>query len=68
MSRCGGYALPRTGMPLWLESYAGAIFALLPIATLVARILVEERFLKRELKGYEEYTNRVRYRLAPFVW
>src|SRR5262249_5602555 len=55
------------GMPLWLESYAGVIFAALPVATLVVRILIEERFLKRELKGYEEYTKRVRYRLVPFV-
>jgi len=32
------------------------------------RILIEERFLKRELKGYEDYTKRVRYRLIPFIW
>jgi hypothetical protein len=25
-------------------------------------------FLKRELKGYEAYTEKVRYRLIPFVW
>ena len=56
------------GMSLWLESYAGVIFAILPVATLVARIVVEERFLRRELKGYADYTKRVRYRLAPFVW
>jgi len=24
--------------------------------------------LKRELKGYEAYTEKVRYRLIPFVW
>jgi protein-S-isoprenylcysteine O-methyltransferase Ste14 len=29
---------------------------------------LEERFLKRELKGYEAYTEKVRYRLIPFVW
>jgi protein-S-isoprenylcysteine O-methyltransferase Ste14 len=56
------------GMPLWLESYAGVIFAALPVATLVVRITIEERFLKRELNGYEDYTKRVRYRLIPFVW
>jgi protein-S-isoprenylcysteine O-methyltransferase Ste14 len=56
------------GMPLWLESYAGVIFAALPIAILVVRILIEERFLKRQLAGYEDYTKRVRCRLIPFLW
>jgi protein-S-isoprenylcysteine O-methyltransferase Ste14 len=56
------------GMPLWLESYAAAMLASVPIATLAVRILVEEQFLRRELAGYDAYTERVRYRLIPFVW
>ena len=56
------------GMPLWLESYAAAMLAIIPIGTLVLRILFEERFLRRELAGYEAYTERVRYRLIPFLW
>jgi protein-S-isoprenylcysteine O-methyltransferase Ste14 len=56
------------GMPLWLESYAVALLASIPIGTLVVRILVEEQFLRRELAGYNAYTERVRYRLIPFVW
>ncbi|MFB6177852.1 MAG: isoprenylcysteine carboxylmethyltransferase family protein [Halobaculum sp.] len=32
------------------------------------RVRVEERVLRRELDGYEEYTERVPYRLVPFVW
>jgi protein-S-isoprenylcysteine O-methyltransferase Ste14 len=56
------------GMPLWLESYAVAMLASVPIATLVARIVVEEQFLRRELLGYDAYTERVRYRLIPFLW
>jgi protein-S-isoprenylcysteine O-methyltransferase Ste14 len=63
-----GAVLLMIGMPLWLESDAGVVFAALPIATLAARILIEERFLKRELAGYEDYTKKVRYRLIPFVW
>src|SRR5215510_12138481 len=47
-------ALPlMVGMPLWLESYAAAVLAIVPIATLVVRILIEERFLRRELAGYD---------------
>ena len=56
------------GMPLWLESYTAALLAGFPIGTLIVRILVEERFLRRELPGYDAYTKRVRYRLIPFVW
>jgi protein-S-isoprenylcysteine O-methyltransferase Ste14 len=56
------------GMPLWLESYTAAMLASVPIGTLVLRILVEERFLRRELKGYDAYTKRVRNRLIPFLW
>jgi protein-S-isoprenylcysteine O-methyltransferase Ste14 len=56
------------GMPLWLESYAAALMASAPIGTLVLRILVEEQFLRMELPGYDAYTERVRYRLIPFLW
>jgi protein-S-isoprenylcysteine O-methyltransferase Ste14 len=56
------------GMPLWLESYTGALLALLPIATLAVRIRIEERFLLEALPGYEDYRHRVRYRLIPGVW
>jgi protein-S-isoprenylcysteine O-methyltransferase Ste14 len=56
------------GIPLWLESYAGALLALVPMGSMVVRILVEESFLLRNLKGYEDYMKRVRYRLIPFLW
>jgi protein-S-isoprenylcysteine O-methyltransferase Ste14 len=56
------------GIPLWLESYAGAIFALSGIAVLAARIVFEERFLRGALAGYAAYAARVRYRLIPHVW
>ena len=63
-----GSALLMVGLPLWLESYAAAALAIVPIALTAVRILFEERFLKRELKGYEDYTKRVKYRLIPFIW
>lgn len=56
------------GMPLWLGSIAGVLVAGVPIALLVLRIGIEERFLRRELPGYEDYARRVRYRLVPFLW
>jgi len=63
-----GAVLLLVGMPLWLESYAAAMLATLPIGTLAVRILVEEQFLRGELAGYDAYTEKVRYRLIPFVW
>jgi protein-S-isoprenylcysteine O-methyltransferase Ste14 len=63
-----GAVLLLVGMPLWLESCAGALLTAIPIGIIVVRILVEERLLRRELKGYKEYTHRVRHRLIPFLW
>jgi protein-S-isoprenylcysteine O-methyltransferase Ste14 len=56
------------GLGLWLGSYTAALFACLPLALLMMRIALEERFLRRELPGYPEYATRVRYRLLPGVW
>jgi protein-S-isoprenylcysteine O-methyltransferase Ste14 len=63
-----GAVLLLIGMPLWLESYAAALLALVPLGTLVLRILIEEKFLRQKLEGYDAYTRRVRYRLIPFLW
>jgi len=63
-----GAVLLLVGLPLWLESYAAALLASVPIGMLALRILVEEQFLRRELKGYDAYTERVWYRLIPFLW
>ena len=63
-----GMSLCKVGMALWLESYAAAILSLIPIVLLAARIVYEERFLRRELMGYNAYAEKVRFRLVPFVW
>ncbi len=56
------------GIPMWLESYSGVLLTLVPLGTLILRILIEERFLRSQLTGYEAYMKRVRYRLIPFLW
>ena len=63
-----GFAPFAIGPALWLGSYPAALLAIVPVAVLAVRSVFEERFLKRELRGYEAYTERVRYRLIPFVW
>lgn len=55
-------------MPLVLGSlYAFPIFLAYPFL-IVKRIKNEEAFLEKELKGYREYRQKVKYRLIPFVW
>jgi len=56
------------GIPLWLESYAAAVLALASIFLLMLRIPIEEKYLRRELTGYDAYTKRIRYRMIPHVW
>lgn len=63
-----GLLLYQLGYTLWLESYAAALMTLPLAAVLALRILVEERFLKKELPGYTAYTTRVRWRLIPPLW
>ncbi len=63
-----GFVPMVVGSALWLESYIAALVAIVPIAVLAVRSVLEEQFLKRELKGYEPYMEKVRYRLIPFVW
>ena len=55
-------------MPLVLNSVWSFVLMLLYIPIIVKRIRNEEIVLERDLVGYKEYKQRVRYRLIPFVW
>jgi protein-S-isoprenylcysteine O-methyltransferase Ste14 len=63
-----GNPLVNVGLSLWLGSYTAVLFATIPLCLLMMRISLEERFLRRELPGYLEYTARVPYRLVPGLW
>jgi len=55
-------------MPLILGSLISFfVFLLYPIL-IVIRIINEEKVLERELEGYKEYKNKVKYCLIPFIW
>ena len=56
------------GAPLLFGSWWGLLWGLALLGLFAIRILIEERTLKKELQGYNEYTVRVRYRLIPLVW
>lgn len=54
--------------PLALGSFWGMLATTLIIITIVFRIGNEETVLVRDLAGYEEYRQRVKYRLVPGIW
>jgi protein-S-isoprenylcysteine O-methyltransferase Ste14 len=54
--------------PLALGSYWAMIPAILIIPIIVARIRNEESVLARDLGGYQEYMQKIRYRLIPGIW
>lgn len=66
MYACSLVMMP--GMALALGSYWSLIPALLASALLIVRTRAEDRLLQRELPGYAEYAQKVRWRLLPGVW
>jgi protein-S-isoprenylcysteine O-methyltransferase Ste14 len=56
------------GIPLALDAWWGVAIIAVGVPAPIWRILEEEKFLKKDLPGYVEYTHRVRYRLVPGLW
>jgi protein-S-isoprenylcysteine O-methyltransferase Ste14 len=63
-----GAILMFTGAPLLLGSGYGLLPGFALMVLLMARIRGEEEMLARELEGYREYMQKVRFRLVPFLW
>jgi len=55
-------------MSLILASPWSFVIMLIYIPIIALRIRNEEQVLERELKGYTEYKQRVRYKVIPFIW
>jgi protein-S-isoprenylcysteine O-methyltransferase Ste14 len=55
-------------IPLALGSFLGLIVFPLMLFVIAVRLLEEEKFLSKNLPGYDEYRERVRYRLVPYIW
>ena len=55
-------------MPLILNSLISFLIMLVYIPTIINIINNEEEVLIKELNGYKEYTNKVKYRLIPFIY
>ncbi|NOP97379.1 methyltransferase family protein [Mycolicibacterium fortuitum] len=63
-----GAVLMMFGTPLALGSYWGLLVSILAVPIFGVRIADEEKMLRAELDGYDEYARKVRYRLVPYVW
>ena len=79
LSSTGPYAIVRhpmyvgtivmvIGIGLGLGSWWALLILALQLPMLAIRILDEEKVLENELAGYKEYEQKVRYRLAPYIW
>ena len=56
------------GTPLALGSWWGLLIFFLITYAISVRLLDEEKFLSQDLSGYNEYCQKIRYRLIPLVW
>ena len=63
-----GASVAFVGGTLLLGSVCGLLIGLALVGLLVVRIFGEEKLLARDLDGYKEYVQKVRYRLVPHVW
>ena len=66
-----GYAGIAAGLlcsPLALGSWTSAVPIVVFLLLLTRRIVLEDRFLHENLRGYDGYAETVRYRLVPGIW
>jgi len=63
-----GSFIQLSGFPLLFGSLWSIIPVGLSVILLISRTYLEDQLLKKELKGYDKYVEKTRYRLIPFVW
>jgi protein-S-isoprenylcysteine O-methyltransferase Ste14 len=63
-----GSIIQSIGFPLLF----GSLWSILPVGLLIIlhliRTYLEDKTLKKELQGYQEYAFKTRYRIIPFIW
>ncbi len=62
------FILAALSTPFLLDSLWALIPSLLAAAGIILRTVLEDRTLHAELAGYQEYAQRVHFRLLPGVW
>lgn len=63
-----GAALGYLLIPVLLDSTWAFIPSVLLLFVMILRTSLEDRTLQEELPGYEEFTQKTRYRLVPGIW
>lgn len=63
-----GWLLLAAGQPLMMGSVWALVVTGVSFVAIVLRTWLEDTTLARELAGYDDYRQRVRYRLIPGVW
>lgn len=63
-----GWILSGIALPVMLGSLWALIPSGLTVVILIIRTGLEDRTLRRELPGYEEYSQNTHFRLVPYVW
>jgi protein-S-isoprenylcysteine O-methyltransferase Ste14 len=63
-----GFVLFAVATALLLGSWYGLLGAVLLTGMVAQRAVLEERMLRGELKGYDAYMGRVKYRFVPYLW
>ena len=63
-----GCTLMMFGAPLLVGSVVGLIITLIGMIAIIGRIIGEEKMMLEELEGYQEYKQKVKYRLIPLIW
>lgn len=63
-----GACLQQLALPLVVGSVWAFVPAAVVVVSFVVRTALEDRTLRAELRGYEDYTTRTRARLLPGVW
>jgi protein-S-isoprenylcysteine O-methyltransferase Ste14 len=63
-----GYIIFTLATPIALGAFWGLIFSVIIGILLIVRTALEDATLKKELPGYAEYTENVKYKLIPFLW
>ena len=63
-----GVLVMMVGIPLALGSWWGLVIIIPGVIVLVIRIFDEEKMLKQDLDGYSGYTQKIHYRLVPYIW
>lgn len=63
-----GYIIFTLATPIALGTFWGLVFSGIIGILLIARTALEDATLKKELPGYTEYAENVKYKLIPFLW